>query len=86
MTTVAVADLEARQALREFGEKVVPVGCAIGPAQFIFGNIGPYQPVAQRQGDIDGPTGLSRQIFIHLPNGSNQCAEVEAGEFIRHNP
>jgi hypothetical protein len=52
LATVGVADPEVRQAFCKFSEKAIPIGGTIGPAQFVFGNIGSDQPVAQRQADV----------------------------------
>ena len=46
----------------QLAEKAFPICGTIGPTQFVFGNTGPYQPIAHRQADVDRPAGLGSQV------------------------
>jgi hypothetical protein len=79
LTLLGPADAMAHKPGRQLGQELLAVLSPVGAAQFVFDDVAADEPVAKREAEIDGASGLGGEVAVNGANGENEVLEGQAG-------
>jgi hypothetical protein len=74
------ADAESLQSIGEILQQFRAVSGPVRAALFVFGHVAADEPIAEREADIDGTSGLGGEFLVNATNRKDEILEGQPGD------